>query len=140
VKNNYIPFKYTYMANKKRGYYTLKIGGKMRTMHFSMNFWSNFTEYLNVPLDKIGDVFSGGVSIKAIIGIIYSGLLANDQEQGNEIDYNQYTVGMWLEDFDSDKLNDIVESMMQSRILGNDLNMGVARNIKKTTKPTNEGK
>jgi len=112
----------------------------MRTMHFSMNFWSNFTEYLNVPLDKIGDVFSGGVSIKAIIGIIYSGLLANDQEQGNEIDYNQYTVGMWLEDFDSDKLNDIVESMMESRILGNDLNMGVARNIKKTTKPTNEGK
>ena len=57
------------MANKKRGYYTLKIGGKMRTMHFSMNFWSNFTEFLQVPLDKIGDVFSQGVSIKAIIGV-----------------------------------------------------------------------
>jgi hypothetical protein len=128
------------MANKKRGYYTLKIGGKMRTMHFSMNFWANFTEQLNVPLDKIGDVFNGGISIKGIIALIYSGLLANDQEQGNDIDYNQYKVGMWLEDFDAEKLNDIVTSMMESRILGNDLNMGVTRNIKKTTKPTKEGK
>ena len=47
---------------------------------------------------------------------------------------------MWLEDFDSDKLNDVVNAMMESRILGNDLNMGVARNIKKTSKPTKEGK
>ena len=49
------------MANKKRGYYTLKIGGKMRTMHFSMNFWSNFTDELNVSIDKIGDVFNDGI-------------------------------------------------------------------------------
>ncbi len=58
------------MANKKRGYYTLKLGGKMRTMHFSMNFWSNFTEFLQVPLDKIGDAFIVGISIKAIIGLV----------------------------------------------------------------------
>ena len=69
---------------------------------------------------KIGDVFSQGVSIKAIIGLVYSGLLAHDQEQGNDIDYNEFKVGMWLEDFDADKLNDVVTSMMESRILGND--------------------
>ena len=86
------------MANKKRGYYTLKIGGKMRTMHFSMNFWSNFTDELNVPIDKIGDVFNDGISLSTIRALIYSGLLANDQEQGNEIDYNIFKVGMWLED------------------------------------------
>ena len=128
------------MANKKRGYYTIKIGGKMRTMHFSMNFWSNFTDQMNVSLDKIGDIFNGGISIKGIRSLIYSGLLAHDQEQGNEIDYNEFKVGMWLEDFDAEKLNNVVESMMESRILGNDLNMGVSRNIKKTTKPTKEGK
>mgnify|MGYP001181645220 FL=1 len=128
------------MANKKRGYYTLKLGGKMRTMHFSMNFWSNFTEQLNISLDQIGEVFAGGMSIKGIRALIYSGLLAHDQEQGNDIDYNEFKVGMWLEDFDSEKLNDVVNAMMESRILGNDLNMGVARNIKKTSKPTKEGK
>ncbi len=47
---------------------------------------------------------------------------------------------MWLEDFDAEKLNLVIEAMMQSRILGNDLNMGIARNIKKTTKPTKQGK
>jgi hypothetical protein len=128
------------MANKKRGYYTLKIGGKMRTMHFSMNFWSNFTDQMDVSLDKIGDVFNNGISIKGIRSLIYSGLLAHDQEQSNEIDYNEFKVGMWLEDFDAEKLNKVIEAMMESRILGNDLNMGVARNIKKTTKPTKEGK
>jgi len=122
------------MANKKRGYYTLKIGGKMRTMHFSMNFWANFTDILGVSLEELGNVFEKGVNISTIRSIIYSGLLANDQEQDNEITYNQFKVGVWLEDVDSEKLNDIVNVMMQSRILGNNLNSGLERNVKKSTK------
>jgi hypothetical protein len=122
------------MANKKRGYYTLKIGGKMRTMHFSMNFWANFTDILQVSLEELGNVFEKGVNISTIRSIIYSGLLAHDQEQGNEITYNQFNVGVWLEDVDSEKLNDIVNVMMQSRILGNNLNSGLERNVKKSTK------
>ena len=122
------------MANKKRGYYTLKIGGKMRTMHFSMNFWANFTDELNISLEKIGEVFSDGVSISSIRALVYSGLKAYDQEEGNEIDYNQFKVGVWLEDFQAEKLNEMIEAMMESRILGNDLNMGVSRNVKKTSK------
>lgn len=122
------------MANKKRGYYTLKIGGKMRTMHFSMNFWANFTDILKVSLEELGNVFEKGVNISTIRSIIYSGLLAHDQEQGNEITYNQFNVGVWLEDVDSEKLNDIVNVMMQSRILGNNLNSGLERNVKKSTK------
>tara|TARA_S200002703_G_scaffold57595_1_gene50232 strand:- start:1097 stop:1474 length:378 start_codon:yes stop_codon:yes gene_type:complete len=122
------------MANKKRGYYTIKLGGKNRTMHFSMNFWANFTDLLDISLEEIGSVFEKGVSIKTIRSLIYSALLANDQENNNDIDYNEFTVGMWLEDFDAGKLDDIVQSMMQSRILGNDLNAGLNRNVKQTTK------
>jgi hypothetical protein len=122
------------MANKKRGYYTIKLGGKNRVMHFSMNFWSNFTEIMDVPLEKIANIFDQGVSIKMIRTLIYSALLANDQEQANEIDYNEFTVGMWLEDFNPDELDAIVKAMMESRILGSDLNAGLSRNVKKTTK------
>tara|TARA_Y100000114_G_C11748764_1_gene323058 strand:+ start:156 stop:533 length:378 start_codon:yes stop_codon:yes gene_type:complete len=122
------------MANKKRGYYSIKLGGKNRTMHFSMNFWANFTEQMNVPLDKVSEVFDKGVSITSIRALIYSALLAHDQEQNNDIDYNQFTVGMWLEDFNAEELDNIVSSMMESRILGTDLNAGLSRNIKKTTK------
>ena len=60
--------------------------------------------------------------------IIYCGLLANDQEQGNEIDYNKFKVGAWLEDVDANELENIVGAMTESRILGNDLNMGIQRN------------
>lgn len=122
------------MANKKRGYYSIVLGGKKRTMHFSMNFWANFTEILNVPIDKIGDIFSKGVNISTIRALIYSALLAYDQENNNEINYNVYTVGAWLEDFESEKIEDVISAMMESKILGNDLNVGIKRTVTKTTK------
>jgi hypothetical protein len=126
------------MANKKRGYYTLKLGGKNRTMHFSMNFWANFTDLMGISLEEIGTVFANGLSIKAIRTLIYAALLAQDQEQGNEPDYNEFTVGAWLEDFNAEELENVINAMMESRILGNDLNMGIERNVKRTTK--GEGK
>jgi hypothetical protein len=122
------------MANKKRGYYTLTIGGRKRTMHFSMNFWSAFTDSLNIPLDGIGDIFNGGVSVTGIRALVYSGILAYDQEEGNEIDYTIFKVGSWLDDMKADELEKIVNAMLESKILGSDLNMGIDRN------PKTEGK
>jgi len=119
------------MANKRRGYYTTKLGGRNITLHFSMNFWANFTEIMNVPLDKIGELFSGGFSITAIRALVYSAMLAYDQEEGNEIDYNQFKVGAWLEDLGQEELENMISAMMESRILGNDLNMGIDRQAKK---------
>lgn len=122
------------MANKKRGYYTIKMGGKKRTMHFSMNFWSNFTDDLNISLDKLGDIFTDGVSLSTIRSLIYSALLANDQENKIVVDYDKFDVGVWMEDLQADDLDKIVAAMMESRILGNDLNAGMARNVKQSTK------
>tara|TARA_S200002703_G_scaffold87193_1_gene75053 strand:+ start:1018 stop:1392 length:375 start_codon:yes stop_codon:yes gene_type:complete len=122
------------MANKKRGYYTIKMGGKNRTMHFSMNFWSNFTDDLNIPLDKLGEIFTDGVSLSTVRSLIYSAMLANDQENKNLIDYDKFDVGVWMDDLQADDLDKIVAAMMESRILGNDLNAGMSRNVKKSTK------
>lgn len=122
------------MANKKRGYHTLTIGGQKRTMHFSMNFWSAFTDELNVPLDRIGEVFDGGISLSGIRALVYAGLLAYDQEEGNDIDYNIYKVGAWLDELKAEQLTEVVNAMTESKILGNDLNMGIERN------PSTEGK
>lgn len=126
------------MANKKRGYYSLKIGGKIRTLHFSMNFWANFTDLLGISLDKLGEVFENGISITAIRALVYSGLLAYDQEEGNEIDYNEFKVGFWLEDVNQDQILKIVNAMTESKILGTDLNMGIERNAESEgkNKPT----
>lgn len=124
------------MANKKRGYYTLTLGGTKRTLHFSMNFWANFTDILKTPLDKIGEIFSGGLSISGIRALVYSGLLAYDQEEGNEINYNEFKVGAWLEDLEADELEKMVSVMMESRILGNDLNVGINRTPEGKNPPT----
>lgn len=122
------------MANRKRGYYSIKLGGKSRTMHFSMNFWTNFTDLLEIPIDKIGEIFQQGINLSTIRALIYSALLAFDQENNNEIDYNVYTVGSWLDEMPAEKIEDIVTAMMESKILGNDLNVGIKRTVTKTTK------
>ena len=112
---------------KQRGYYTLKIGGKNRTLHFSMNFWATFTDMLGVSLDEIGGIFEKGVSLKAIITIVYEGILTYDQENKKEIDYNNFDVGSWLENVTAEEIEKIVQTMTESRILGNDLNAGLDR-------------
>lgn len=119
------------MANKQKGYIDIVIGGKKRTLHFSMNFWSEFTEQLGVSLQDIGQAFENGISLKGLRALIYSAILANDQEQNNNIDYNIFTVGSWLDDLETDKINAIVETMLQSKILGNSLNI----ELDKTGKP-----
>lgn len=123
--------------NSKRGYYTAKIGGKDRVMHFNMNFWAEFCDVLGVKLEQLGEVFDGGVSLSAIRALVFSGLVTFDRENNKEIDYNIYTVGSWLDEMDGSELNGIVDAMMQSKILGNDLNMGINRNPdpEKKTKP-----
>ncbi|MBT7881379.1 MAG: hypothetical protein HN624_02910 [Flavobacteriaceae bacterium] len=119
---------------KQRGYYTLEIGGKKRTLHFSMNFWANFTDLLNISLAEIGDVFSDGISIKGLRTLIYSGLLAYDQENKKEIDYDEFDIGNWLEDIETAEIEKIVVAMTESKILGNSLNGGLERNPKDSKK------
>lgn len=122
------------MANKQRAYHIADMGGKKRTMHFSMNFWGEFCELQKISLEQIGEVFQNGLSIFALRDLIYSGLAAYDLEQGNEITYTKYNVGEWLDDVSTEQLEAIMASVMESRILGNDLNMGIERKAKRTTK------
>lgn len=121
-------------VNQKRGYCQLNIGGKIRTLHFSMNFWAAFEQASGYSISEIDKVFGSGLSLSSMRALVYSGLLAFDQENGNEIDYTIYKVGDWMEDVDQSALTLIVETLMQSRILGNDLNAGVRRNVEKSTK------
>lgn len=114
--------------NKKRGYLEVEIGGKKRSLHFSMNFWCHFTDTLGIGLNDLEKYFtSSNFSISTIRTLIYSALIAYDQEEKNTIDYTIYDVGSWLENFDSKQLKEVMNVLSQSRILGNDLNMGISR-------------
>lgn len=122
------------MENRKRGYCQLNIGGKDRTLHFSMNFWVAFEDASGHKISEIDKLFSSGITLNTMRSLVYAGLLANDQENGNPIDYNVFQVGSWMEDMTPDSLTLLVNTLMESRILGNDLNAGVRRNVEKSTK------
>jgi len=124
------------MVNKKRGYYSLNIGGKQRTLHFSMNFWAAFTDEMQISLTEIDQVFSNALNLNSIRALVYSGLLAFDQEEGNEIDYNIFKVGAWLDDINTDQFNEIINTLMESKLLGNELNGGISRTGKPAAKTT----
>ena len=114
--------------NSKRGYITISLGGKDRTLHFSMNFWCHYTDSLNVSINDLEKVFNtDNFSMSSIRALIYSGLIAYDKEEKNPIDYDEYDVGNWLEDLDTEKIKLVMDAMMQSKILGNQLNMGIER-------------
>jgi hypothetical protein len=109
------------MANKQKGYIDINIGGKKRTLHFSMNFWSEFTEQLDISLQDIGIAFENGISLKGLRALIYSAILANDQENGKVVDYTIYDVGSWLDDINPEIINKVVSAMLESKILGNSI-------------------
>jgi len=119
---------------KHRGVLELEVGGKIRQLKFSMNFWAMFTDNLGIQLHELGEVFSKGFGLSDIIKIVYFGLKAADLPQGKEVDYNEFTVGDWMDEFKPEDLTKIVEAMGNSKILGNEMNMGISRNVAKSTK------
>ena len=122
--------------NKKRGYVTIDIGDKERTLHFSMNFWAEFTDQLGVGIDQIGDLFQQGFTIKQLRSLIYSGLIAYDAENNIPVDYNEYKVGMWLSDLSPDAITEVINAMTQSKILGVDLDNELRQPEKKNQTKT----
>jgi len=120
--------------NKRRGYCQLNIGGKLRSLHFSMNFWAVFEETSGFKISEVDRVFGSGLSMGSMRALIYSGIVAYDQENRLDIDYDLFDVGAWMDDIDQNDLSLIIDTLMESRILGNDLNAGVRRNVSKSTK------
>lgn len=121
-------------VNTKRGYCQLEIGGKNRTLHFSMNFWAAFETAAGFSIAEIDRVLGSGLSLTTLRAMIYAGLVAYDQENKEVIDYDQFDVGVWMEDVNNEQIEIIVNTLLESRILGNDLNAGVRRNVEKSTK------
>ena len=113
------------MVNKQRGFFAIKLGSKQRTMHFSMNFWAAFTDELGISIGQIDKVFSAEMNFNTLRALVYAGILAYDQEEGNLIDYNVYKVGAWCDELTTEDFTNITNALAQSRILGNDLNGGL---------------
>jgi hypothetical protein len=65
------------------------------------------------------------MNFNTLRALVYAGILAYDQEEGNLIDYNVYKVGAWCDELTTEDFTNITNALAQSRILGNDLNGGL---------------
>ena len=96
------------------GYYTVKSIDK--TLHFSMNAWYNLKESTGNELTDYGNALKEGSELEkaiALSDIIFAGMKAYDQEEGNEIDYNIYKIRGWLGgEIKADDINGITKAIL----------------------------
>ena len=105
---------------KQRGYLELTTDEGKKWMHLSMNFIFNLEEHTGEDLITWSKKLSEGTKVKQtlmICDIAYSGLMAFDQEEGNEIDYNIYKVRNWVVETmnqDSNFTKNIIDTLSNS--------------------------
>ena len=71
------------------------------------------------------------MALSSVRAIIYCGMMAYDQEEGNEITYNKFSVGNWLSEMNQDQFQEVMATMTETKILGNQLNAGMQRQTQK---------
>lgn len=94
--------------------FEVKIGGKKRPVSFGINQTAVYCEKKDITLDQIGKRFSGKMSLMDFRDLLWSGLYAGAKEEDIEIDFNEWKVGMWVEDMTPTEINDVVSKFAGS--------------------------
>ena len=93
----------------------IKIGEKTRRLTFGQNAWYLFCQMQGITPDKIrpymGDQLTNPAAFR---DIIFCGLKASDLTLGNVIDYNQFSVGDWLDELAPENLTLIINCVLES--------------------------
>lgn len=91
-----------------RGEVEVSIGGKPRLVKFGTNQLALFTQKHNLAL---ADVSFG---MEQIRDLIWSGLVAGAKKQGQEVDFDEWTVGEWIDEMNESEFNKIIEAFNNS--------------------------
>lgn len=90
-------------VNKQREIFKIELGGKERTVRFTLNSLEKIEDSLGVPLSQMGEI---ELKIKNIKAILFAGLV---QEEGEDLTPDM--VGEWV---DLDNLNIIQDVLQQA--------------------------
>lgn len=92
------------------------------TFRFDLNCWDEFCRLRKIPLSEISNEVSKenpGV-LGAMRDLLYCALVSDVRLKGKEPDFNNYTVGVWINDMDQADYNRITDTMQGSKLLGNE--------------------
>lgn len=91
------------MKSKQNGYYKLKTKDGDKWLHFSRLFVTKLKEVSGKNIVEFGehlktldDSLNLTDQFDAITDLTMAAMLANDEKEGNDIDYDLYKVGEWL--------------------------------------------
>ena len=110
--------------NKQRGYYELDTPIGKKTLHFSMNFLFLLEEVTGESFTVFAEDIAkqkGIGSLRDTSTIVFCAMVAYDQEEENEIDYNLFKVRNWVSDIiisDSKVTGEIMDALINSSALG----------------------
>jgi len=111
-----------------RGTTEIEIGGKSRTVKFGTNQSAKYCEIRGLTLEEsrsqFRNLFIFSKDGKELIGsnetggeirdLIFSGLWAGAITGSEKVDFNQYTVGEWIDEMDQSVLNQIFSTLINS--------------------------
>lgn len=106
--------------NQLSGYCEVKVMDRLIPCKFGMNAFAMFTQMQGIELDQIDKALSTS-NVESIRNLIYCGMKSAALSKGIEIDFNEFTVGDWIDDMEESELSKIVETIGNSRVLGHQL-------------------
>ncbi len=102
--------------SKVKGQKKVKIGGKLRPIKFGTNATHLFCQKRGIKLKEFNELFAAEklanleIDGSEIRDLIYSGLAAACLSLGEEVDFNEWTVGDWIDDLDESGLAEILNT------------------------------
>lgn len=104
--------------NKQSGFVSKKINGKDVGFKFGTNAFALVSEMRGVELDELDKVLG---SVSGIRDLIYCAAKAHLLAKGEDVYFNEFTVGDWLDDMAQKDYEDIIGALDHTKVLGNKL-------------------
>lgn len=95
--------------NILRGEVEVEIGGKTRLVKFGLNSLALYTERQGVDLSDVQ-----GFGLSQMRDMIWAGLVAGAKKRGEPADFDEWTVGDWIEEMDQAEYERIVSALNNS--------------------------
>jgi hypothetical protein len=129
----------TIYMNKYKGLCEITIGGEKRSLKFNMNTYAIFCEKMDIDIEDFGAVFLDKRKLKATITLIWAGLASYAESKGeNALGYHE--VSDYMDDISEEDYAIVLDTLLKSRELKNDVNNGLLRNEVESKSPDSKKK
>ena len=119
------------VTNTNRGLYTFKVENKEINLLFSMNFWRLLGKQ-GIKIESLGEELDGSKGVIYMLETLSKILKAGGESYAakykTSFDYTDDEVFDWFEEsVNQEVIEEIIKTMMETKVFGNSLNQGVKR-------------